>query len=145
MGAGNAVVIVDEDADIADAAHKIMLSKTFDFATSCSSDNSIIVLDSIYDKTIAALKAEGGYLCNEEEKKKLQDTMFPDGHHLNTKLTAQAPEVIAAEAGINLPAGSKFLRLKKTASDRSILSPMKSSPSSSRYSRRRPLTKRSTL
>lgn len=108
VGAGNAVVVVDEDADIADAAHKIMLSKTFDFATSCSSDNSLVILSSVYDKTMQALRDEGGYLCDAQEKALLQKTMFPDGH-LNTKLTAQAPEIIAKAAGIALPAGSRFI------------------------------------
>ena len=114
VGAGNAVSIVDEDADIPDAARKIMLGKTFDYSTSCSSENSVIILSSIYDKTMAALKAEGGYLCGAEEKEKLQKTMFPDGQHLNTKLTAQAPDVIAAAAGIELPENTKFLMVEET-------------------------------
>jgi sulfoacetaldehyde dehydrogenase len=113
VGAGNAVVVVDEDADIQDAAHKIMLSKTFDYATSCSSDNAAIILSSIYDKTMQALTAEGGYLCSPEEKALLQKTMFPDGH-LNTRLTAQAPDVIAKAAGISLPEGSRFLMVEET-------------------------------
>ena len=114
VGAGNAVAIVDEDADIPDAARKIMGGKTFDYATSCSSENSIVILSSVYDKTMAALKAEGGYLCNAKEKEKLQKTMFPDGSHLNTSLTAQAPGVIAAAAGIKLPEGTKFFMVEET-------------------------------
>ncbi len=107
VGAGNAVVIVDEDADITDAARKIMLSKTFDYATSCSSDNAAIILTSVYDKTLKALQSEGGYLCNPEEKARLQSVMFVDGH-LNTKLTAQAPAVIAKAAGLNKAMDCKF-------------------------------------
>jgi sulfoacetaldehyde dehydrogenase len=67
VGVGNAAVIVDETADIKDAAHKIMLGKTFDWATSCSAENSIIVEESIYDKMMEALQAEGGYLTSKEE------------------------------------------------------------------------------
>lgn len=113
VGAGNAVSIVDEDADIPDAARKIVGGKTFDYSTSCSSENSIIILSSIYDKMMAALKAEGGYLCNAEEKKKLQEAMFPNGH-LNTKLTAQAPCVIAAAADIPIPEGTTFFMVEET-------------------------------
>jgi hypothetical protein len=76
VGAGNAVCIVDEDADLKDAADKIMRSKTFDHATSCSTENSIIMHEKIYDKMVKELEAVGGYLCNAEEKKKLQAAMW---------------------------------------------------------------------
>ena len=107
VGAGNAVVIVDETADIAEAAHKIMLSKTFDFATSCSSENSILVVDAIYDKLMAALAAEGGYLVDAEGKKKLQNLLWEDGH-LSRNVTAQPAAKLAAMAGIELPEGRSF-------------------------------------
>jgi sulfoacetaldehyde dehydrogenase len=68
VGAGNVPVIIDASADLADAAQKIRASKIFDNATSCSSENSVIVLDAVYDKAIAALKAAGGYLCGEKDK-----------------------------------------------------------------------------
>jgi sulfoacetaldehyde dehydrogenase len=115
VGAGNAVIVVDETADIAEAAHKIMLSKTFDFATSCSSDNSLVIVDSVYDKTLAALKAEGGYLVNAAEKAKLQKILWPDGH-LSRETTAQPAEKIAAMAGIDLPKGSSFFMVPETES-----------------------------
>ena len=60
VGAGNVTVIVDETADLKSAAKKITASKTFDNATSCSSENSMIVVDAIYDDFIAALTTEGG-------------------------------------------------------------------------------------
>lgn len=69
VGAGNAVVIVDETADVKDAAHKIKLSKTFDFATSCSAENSLVIVESVYDALVANLQAEGGHLATAEEKK----------------------------------------------------------------------------
>jgi sulfoacetaldehyde dehydrogenase len=113
VGAGNAVIVVDETADVAEAAHKIMLSKTFDFATSCSSDNSLVIVDAVYDKTIAALKSEGGYLVNEAEKARLQKLLWPDGH-LSRDTTAQPAEKIAAMAGIDLPKGSSFFMVPET-------------------------------
>ena len=113
VGAGNAVIVVDETADIAEAAHKIMLSKTFDFATSCSSDNSVVIVDAVYDKTMAALVAEGGYLVDAAEKQKLQKLLWPDGH-LSRDTTAQSAEKIAAMAGIALPAGASFFLVPET-------------------------------
>ena len=68
VGAGNAVVVVDADADIKDAAMKIRASKTFDLATSCSAENSIIVHKDVYNNLLDALKAEGGYLCDAKRK-----------------------------------------------------------------------------
>ncbi|MDP2791106.1 MAG: aldehyde dehydrogenase family protein, partial [Rectinemataceae bacterium] len=113
VGAGNAVVIVDETADIAEAAHKIMLSKTFDFATSCSSENSILVVDAIYDRLMAALTAEGGYLVDAEGKKKLQNLLWEDGH-LSRNVTAQPAARLAAMAGIELPEGRSFFMVPET-------------------------------
>lgn len=112
VGAGNAVVIVDETADLKDAANKIMLSKTFDFATSCSAENSLVIVEEVYDTLVANLQSEGGYLLNAEEKAKLQATMWVDGH-LNGKIVAQPAEKIAELAGIELPDGKKFLMVEE--------------------------------
>jgi len=114
VGAGNAVVIIDETADLADACEKVMRSKTFDFATSCSADNALLIKDSIYDSAVAKLKENGGYLCSPEEKAKLQEVMFlPDGH-LNPKagLVAAPPEDIAKAAGFTVPEGTKFIMVE---------------------------------
>jgi sulfoacetaldehyde dehydrogenase len=108
VGVGNAVVVVDETADIADAAKKIMISKTFDYATSCSADNSLVIQEGIYDKLIEALKAEGGYLVTPEEKEKLRNTMWVDGH-LNREITAQSAQKIASLAGIEIPEDRTFI------------------------------------
>jgi sulfoacetaldehyde dehydrogenase len=108
VGAGNAPVIVDADADIADAAEKIRRSKTFDYATSCSSENSVHLHDAVYDETIAALRAEGGYLLTPEEKARLQAVMWPEGK-LSTAVTAQAPGKIAALAGLDAPDARFFM------------------------------------
>lgn len=113
VGAGNAVVVVDETADLKDAAHKIMLSKTFDFATSCSAENSLIIQESVYDEFIDALKGEGGYQANAKEKEKLKNTIWVDGH-LNSKIIAQSAQTIAEIAGINVPEGRKFIMVEET-------------------------------
>jgi sulfoacetaldehyde dehydrogenase len=102
VGAGNAPVIVAEDADVADAAAKIKRSKVFDYATSCSSENSVHIDAAVYDRTLAALRGQGGYLLTAEEKRRLQEVMWPDGK-LSSGVTAQPPDKIAALAGLDSP------------------------------------------
>jgi sulfoacetaldehyde dehydrogenase len=107
VGVGNAVITVDETADLGDAANKIRISKTLDLSASCSSDNSVLLVDAIYDDMLAKLEDQGGYLVNEEEKAKLQKTLWDEGH-LSTAIVAQPAEKIAALAGIDLPEGKSF-------------------------------------
>ncbi len=114
VGAGNACVVVDETAVIADAAKKVFLSKTFDHATSCSSENSLIVQEGSWDAMLAALKSHGGYLCNPAEAAKLKAAMWPDGAHLDPRITAHAAGEIAKLAGLNVPEGTRFLMVLGT-------------------------------
>ena len=109
VGAGNAVVIVDETADLRGAAEKIFQGKTFDNATSCSSENSVILLEGIYKEMIAYLQEQGGYLCNSEEREKLKNLMWPDGKHLSKSIVAQPVRKIAGMAGINILEDTTFL------------------------------------
>jgi len=107
VGAGNAVAIIAEDADVADAAKKVHLSKVFDHATSCSSENSIIVQESVYDATVVALKGEGAYLCSDDEKQKLEGVVWipnKKGHvGINAKIVAASALKIAEMAGVKVP------------------------------------------
>jgi sulfoacetaldehyde dehydrogenase len=100
VGVGNAPVIIDAGADLADAAAKIHASKTFDYATSCSSENSLHIHADVYDAAIDALRAQGAYLVSADEKRRLQQVMWPDGK-LSPEVTAQPPGKIAALAGLN--------------------------------------------
>jgi sulfoacetaldehyde dehydrogenase len=102
VGAGNVAVIIDESADCEDAAAKVMRSKTFDHATSCSSENSLIVHDRVYDRMLSALTREGGVLLSAAEKTKLQQTMFPGGK-LSPAVTAQSVGRICEVAGLTRP------------------------------------------
>jgi sulfoacetaldehyde dehydrogenase len=113
VGVGNACITVDESADLDEAAEKIRISKTLDLAASCSSDNSVLLFESIYDEMLKKLQAEGGYVVNAEEKLKLQNTIWIDGH-LNTAIVAQAAYKIAGMAGIELPEGKLFLIVPET-------------------------------
>lgn len=113
VGVGNAVITVDNTANLDDAAEKIRVSKTLDLAASCSSDNSVLLFSSIYDQMLEKLQAQGGYLVNAEEKQKLQNTLWEDGH-LNTAIVAQPAEKIASMAGIDLPSGKTFFIVPET-------------------------------
>jgi len=99
VGAGNVAVIVDDTADCADAAQKIMRSKIFDNATSCSSENSVIIHAAVYDRMIDALTAAGGVLLAASEKATLQQAMFPGGK-LSPAVTAQGVARICGVAGL---------------------------------------------
>lgn len=112
VGAGNAVVIVDETANLSEAAEKIYQGKTFDNATSCSSENSLVIQSSIYAPFLKELQMQGAYLCNDEERAKLQDLMWPDGEHLNGAIVAQPVEKLAALAGLEIPEGTTFLMVE---------------------------------
>jgi len=100
VGVGNAPVIIDETADLVAAAEKVRVSKTFDYATSCSSENSLFVHDQVYGAMLDALRAEGAYLLTPDEKARLQQVMWPDGR-LSAQVTAQEPGKIAALAGLD--------------------------------------------
>ena len=102
VGLGNAPVILDETANIAEAVPKIVASKTFDYATSCSSENSLVIQASIYDQVLESLEEHGGYLIRPAEKPQLQATMWPNGH-LSREVVAQPPRKIAELAGLNQP------------------------------------------
>jgi sulfoacetaldehyde dehydrogenase len=108
VGAGNAVTVVDTTADLDDVADRIMRSKTFDWATSCSTENSCLAQESIYDDLKRSLEKAGAYIVPESEKLKLQNALWPDGAHLNRAIVAQPPEKIAQIAGIALPEGRSF-------------------------------------
>ena len=109
VGAGNVVSIVDDSVDLAEAAHKIRLSKTANNSASCSSENAVALYESIYDDMIAALKSEGGYLCNTDEREKLRQYMWPDGTHLNRDIVARPATFIAEKAGLSVPEDTRFL------------------------------------
>ena len=113
VGVGNAVITVDDSADLDEAADKIRISKTLDLAASCSSDNSVLVFESVYDEFLAKLKHAGGYVIEGEDKEKLQRVLWHDGH-LNPGIVAQHAVSIAAQAGIELPEDKQFLIVPET-------------------------------
>ena len=115
VGAGNVAVIVDETADLADAADKIARSKTFDNATSCSSENSVIAVAAIAEPLLAALSAASGVLLEEGEARQLERAMFTAGRPGPT-FVAQGASAIALRAGLSRPAllDARFLIVAET-------------------------------
>ncbi len=115
VGMGNVVSIVDVSAELADAAAKIALSKTFDNATSCSSENAVVILAPVYDAMLAELAKQGGVMLDAAEKAQLQQLMFPDGK-LAPAATAQSAPRIAELAGIKREAArkAKFLMVEES-------------------------------
>jgi sulfoacetaldehyde dehydrogenase len=114
VGTGNVPVIIDETADLDDAAQKICASKIFDNSTSCSSENSAVIVDAVYDKAIAALERAGGYMASAPEKTKIQAALWPDGK-LSRTLIARDADVLAR--GCGLPAAAekkKFFMVEET-------------------------------
>jgi sulfoacetaldehyde dehydrogenase len=113
VGAGNVTVIIDETADLSAAAAKVTASKTFDNATSCSSENALIILDEIWDNFIAAMSAEGGALVDDEAA--IVAALWPDGH-LNRAVIAQDAEPMLAALGMTdkVPADTKYLAVETT-------------------------------
>ncbi len=107
VGAGNVPVIIDETADLDSAAQKIAASKTFDNSTSCSSENSVVIVDAVYDKAIAALERAGAYLCPPSKKETIETTLWHGGK-LDRNLIAQDASVLARAFG--LPAEAEKAR-----------------------------------
>ena len=110
VGMGNVVTIIDETANLDDAAQKIQLSKCFDNATSCSSENAVIVVDAVYDDFVAALGRAGGMLLDPEQTQHLITTHWHDGH-LNRNMLAQDIDAVLRILGMadTAPDGTKFL------------------------------------
>ncbi len=113
VGAGNAPVVVDETADLAETAAKIKIGKTGDNASGCSAENSLIIQKRIYASFMAELEKQGAYVATGEEKARLQALMWEDGH-LSRKIVAKPVADIAALAGIALPEGSAFIAVEET-------------------------------
>ena len=114
VGVGNAVITVDDTADLDDAAEKIRISKTLDLAASCSSDNSVILVEPIYDEMISKLKEKGGFLVSEDQKEKLKKTLWDEEGHLNTAIVAQPAQKIAEMANIEVPEKTGFYIVPET-------------------------------
>lgn len=108
VGAGNTPVIIDETADIKLAVSSIIHSKTFDNGMICASEQSVTVLDSIYDEVRAEFARRGCYFLKGDELDRVRHTILINGA-LNAKIVGQSAHTIAALAGVDVPEETKIL------------------------------------
>ena len=111
-GQGNSTMVIDETANIEEAAHNSMLSKMSDFGSGCSADGNLVVEATIYDAFLDQLQKEGGYLVSDEQKAQLEKVLWTDGHRTMNTIACPAKQ-IAAIAGFSLPDDKKFLIVKE--------------------------------
>jgi len=109
VGAGNATMIIDETADIVEAARNTRISKTNDYGSGCSADGNLIVEASIYDAFLAQLQAEGGYLVQGVEKEMLRAAYWDAEGRRTPETIARPAAVVAARAGFTIPPDKTFL------------------------------------
>jgi sulfoacetaldehyde dehydrogenase len=109
VGAGNSTMVIDETADIEEAAKNTMLSKTSDFGSGCSADGNLIIQSSIFEKMVAQLQIVGGYLANEDEKAALRDVMWDKNGKRLADTVAVAPQQLAKAAGFEIAEDRKFI------------------------------------
>ena len=108
VGAGNTPAIIDDTADILLAVNSIIHSKTFDNGMICASEQSVIVLESVYDAVKSEFATRGCYFLNKEETEKVRKTIIINGA-LNAKIVGQRAARIAELAGVSVPSGTKIL------------------------------------
>ncbi len=108
VGAGNTPAIIDDTADLVLAVSSIIHSKTFDNGMICASEQSVIVLDKVYDAVKTEFADRGCYFLNPEETEKVRKTIIINGA-LNAKIVGQPAVKIAALAGVKVPEGTKIL------------------------------------
>ncbi len=108
VGAGNTPAIIDDTADILKAVNSIIHSKTFDNGMICASEQSVIVMESIYDAVKQEFAARGCYFLNAEETEKVRKTIIINGA-LNAKIVGQKAAKIAELSGVKVPEGTKIL------------------------------------
>jgi acyl-CoA reductase-like NAD-dependent aldehyde dehydrogenase len=109
VGAGNATMVIDETADVIEAARNSAISKTNDHGSGCSADGNLLVDARIYDAFVAQLQAEGGYLVTDEERARLRAVYWDAEGRRTANTIARSAEVVAQLAGIPLPPGKTFL------------------------------------
>lgn len=113
VGAGNSTMVIDETADIEEAALNTRLSKTSDFGSGCSADGNLLVEAGIYDAFLNRLQAEGGYLASDEEKAKLEAVMWDGEGDRIVDTVARSAQEMAAAAGFSIPLDRKFIIVRQ--------------------------------
>src|SRR2546422_10284115 len=113
VGPGNATMVIDETADIAEAARNTRMSKTNDHGSGCSADGNVLVDASIYDAFLQQLQAEGGYLVTGPEKALLEKAYWDADGHRTAETIARPSPVVARRAGFTIPDDKTFLLVEE--------------------------------
>lgn len=113
VGAGNSTIVIDDTANVAEAAAYTRMSKTSDFGSGCSADGNMLVDAKLYDQMIEHLQKEGGYLCNDQEKALLEKALWDAEGHRTANTIAIAPQKIAEIAGFKIPDSAKFIFVRQ--------------------------------
>ncbi|WP_448527250.1 bifunctional acetaldehyde-CoA/alcohol dehydrogenase [Parathermosynechococcus lividus] len=113
VGAGNTPALIDATADIATAVSSILLSKSFDNGMICASEQSVIVVDDVYEAVKAEFQRRGGYILKPEEQERVGQLILKDGR-LNAAIVGQSACRIAAMAGIEVPPQTRVLLAEVT-------------------------------
>ena len=113
VGSGNATMVIDDTADVVEAARNSAQSKTNDFGSGCSADGNLLIDAKIYDAMLKQLQAEGGYLVNAQEKELLRKAYWNAEGHRTPATIAREAGVVAKLAGFALPAGKTFLMVEE--------------------------------
>ena len=115
VGVGNAVHVVDETADLADAASAILAGKTFDYATSCLADNALVVHADVYDELLWRLTEAGAHVCDTPQKEALRQVMWPDGGPVPAAaVVAKSAAHIAGLAGFEVDSACPMILVEET-------------------------------
>lgn len=113
VGAGNSTMVIDETANIEEAARNTCTSKISDYGSGCSADGNLLIEATLYERLLAQLIKEGGYLASPEEKQKLQAALWDADGHRTPDTVAISAQRIAARAGFEIPADRKFIIVKE--------------------------------
>jgi len=109
VGAGNTPVVIDETADLKRAVASILMSKTFDNGVICASEQSVIVLESVYEAVRERFQSHGGHILSPGECEAVRHTLLKEDGTLNAAIVGQSAQAIAGLAGIQVPRGTKVL------------------------------------
>jgi sulfoacetaldehyde dehydrogenase len=113
VGAGNSTMVIDETADIKEAAYNSRVSKTSDYGSGCSADGNLLIDDHVYAAMRDALVSEGGYLCSDAEKALLEKAMWDEKGARTINTVAVSAQKIAGIAGFKIPDDRKFIMVEQ--------------------------------
>jgi sulfoacetaldehyde dehydrogenase len=113
VGAGNATMVIDDTADIVEAARNTRISKTNDHGSGCSADGNLLVDATIYEAFLKQLQVEGGYLVTAAEKALLEQAYWDAEGHRTPDTIARAASVVARRAGFTIPEDRTFLLVEE--------------------------------